>query len=238
MYVDYKDLGSYPEVDYKVELDSAEDVATLLSTFEEVRKKVSYDSITGVTADVNKNFYMILNGRGTFDLYSYIAENYESPVLINCINARLLFPESISRRLPKPLLPKVIEKEDEPETGYMSEDDVPTGYLDEDLSDNREVILYITNLRDGVRTEIPKRGLTMGRSKSKADYVISGNTNVGRVHCNLYYDGNVLKVHDLKSLNGTYVNNRRVREEDCKIGVGDKLTLADEDFEISGREVR
>ena len=42
----------------------------------------------------------------------------------------------------------------------------------------------------------------------------------------------------MKSLNGTYVNNRRVREEDCKIGVGDKLTLADEDFEISGREVR
>jgi len=47
--------------------------------------------------------------------------------------------------------------------------------------------------------------------------------SVSREHCELTVIGDALKVKDLASSNGTYVNNRRVNEE--SLGAGDRLVV-------------
>ena len=47
--------------------------------------------------------------------------------------------------------------------------------------------------------------------------------NVSRRHCEISLEGEDLKVKDLASSNGTYVNNKRVNE--CSLGAGDRLVV-------------
>ncbi len=47
--------------------------------------------------------------------------------------------------------------------------------------------------------------------------------NVSRRHCEISLDGNELKVKDLASSNGTYVNNKRINE--CSLAAGDRLVI-------------
>lgn len=47
--------------------------------------------------------------------------------------------------------------------------------------------------------------------------------NVSRRHCEISLVGAELKVKDLASSNGTYVNNRRINE--CSLGAGDRLVV-------------
>lgn len=227
MYVKASDIGRFPELQEVGVLNSVEDVATLLDTFINVRKKYSYKSITGVLKDAQGFYYFVVGGNDFFDLYSFINSKFGEDIEVSCVNAKYLFPRRLSRGIKKGLecVGQVNSYSED------DEDDIPTGYLDGGL-DGSDTIYSILRKSDGMKTTIPAGGIIMGRSSSKANYVIKGNTNVGRVHCNLYIENGVLKVHDFNSLNGTFVNNRRVQGVDVVVNVGDKLTLADEEFEI------
>lgn len=62
---------------------------------------------------------------------------------------------------------------------------------------------------------------TLGRSL-RSDFVIDVPL-VSRVHCNLLASANGLEVEDLKSTNGTFVNNQRVQRSSLR--EGDRLKL-------------
>jgi len=62
---------------------------------------------------------------------------------------------------------------------------------------------------------------TLGRSL-RADFVIDAPL-VSRIHCNLSASANGLEVEDLKSTNGTFVNNQRIRRSNLR--EGDHLKL-------------
>lgn len=47
--------------------------------------------------------------------------------------------------------------------------------------------------------------------------------NVSRRHCEISLVGDELKVRDLASSNGTYVNNRRINE--CSLSAGDRMVV-------------
>lgn len=229
MYVKASDLGNFPGLSRVDKLDSVEDVATLIDTFVNVRRLFDYKEITEVLKDSQGYYYFVVGGEGEFDLYSFINSMFDEDVEVSCVNAWYLFPERLSRGVREGLK---YESKPEEEVDEVDEDDIPTGYLEGNpLGD--DIVYSILRKADGTITNISESGITMGRG-SKADYVIKGNTNLGRVHCNLYVDRGVLKVHDFNSLNGTFVNNRRVANADVVINIGDKLTLADEEFEIVG----
>lgn len=228
MYVKASDLSNFPELKRVESLDSVEDVATLLDTFVNVRKKYDYKSLNGVMMDKEGHYYFIVDGSDDFNLYSFVNNSFGEDIEVSCVNALYLFPRRLSRGISKGLeyIPQVQQNYNEDD-----EDDIPTGYLDSNPI-GEDTVYSILRKSDGTRVSIPAGGIIVGRSASKANYVIKGNTNVGRVHCEIYAENGVLKVHDFNSLNGTFVNSRRVQGVDVVLNVGDKLTLADEEFEI------
>ncbi|MCR4649868.1 MAG: FHA domain-containing protein [Lachnospiraceae bacterium] len=62
---------------------------------------------------------------------------------------------------------------------------------------------------NGERITIDKSELTVGKSSSNADYVIS-KPSVSRAHAKLIYRDNSLFLKDLKSTNGTFINGEKL----------------------------
>jgi pSer/pThr/pTyr-binding forkhead associated (FHA) protein len=78
------------------------------------------------------------------------------------------------------------------------------------------VLVYFKS--DGERKDFPLRKgkSTVGRQED-CDYRIPLN-QVSRLHCEFVLDDDGLTVRDLKSSNGTYVNNKRIAETKLKPG--------------------
>jgi hypothetical protein len=74
----------------------------------------------------------------------------------------------------------------------------------------------------------------VGRSADECAIAVLHHT-VSAVHAQLRRDGDVLRVHDRGSLNGTFVNGVRVRES--LLGHGDLVAFGEVRFYISTREV-
>jgi pSer/pThr/pTyr-binding forkhead associated (FHA) protein len=62
---------------------------------------------------------------------------------------------------------------------------------------------------------------TVGRAP-RADFVLDAAL-VSRLHCRLEAGDDTLEVFDLKSTNGTYVNDKRV--ERARLAIGDRLRV-------------
>lgn len=227
MYILKENLQDYTNLSKVTEFGSIEDISTFIDTFERVREEKGYENIVDVVQDSNGFYYFVIDGgSGDFNIFEFINSIGTFGIDVSCINAKLVFPRRLSRGIN--ILSK--DTDEDVSTSYLDEEDLPTGFLDD--SDRVEYTLVRSS--DGSRVTIPFNGMKMGRKSSEVDYVIKGNTNVGRVHCELYYAGSVLKVHDFKSLNGTFVNNKKVSfDSDCELNVGDILTLAEERFTIA-----
>lgn len=221
MYILPNNVSKFPNLRKVEKLNSVNDVATLLDTFKRVREVVSYKDIADVLEDEEGFYFFLLGGEGDFSLYDFINNVFDEDIRVSCINANLVFPVRLSRGVKEAL-----DTSDE-----IDEDDIPTGFLGGDDPDVDKVY-FIVRKSDGSKTEIPQKGIVVGRSSKKSDYVVRGNDNIGRVHCQLYMEDGVLRVHDFKSKNGTFVNNVKVRYDYVILKDGDTLTLADEEFLI------
>ena len=62
---------------------------------------------------------------------------------------------------------------------------------------------------------INKNGFVIGRSETRADYIIVDNPSISRVHSTLYIDGSHCYISDNNSLNKTFVNGRMLNENEC-----------------------
>jgi hypothetical protein len=92
---------------------------------------------------------------------------------------------------------------------------------------------------EGEVLPVPAEGLELGRDCPDCARVpgLPGLLQVGRRHCRLYWEDGVLLVEDLMSLNGTYLDGRRVPARvPWPVTVGATLRLAD-DVEIPVREM-
>lgn len=95
---------------------------------------------------------------------------------------------------------------------------------------------YIKSLEDNREIKVSREQFILGKSKERAHGIISGNTAISRVHCEIILDGNQAYVTDLGSSNGTFVNGRRIQQGvHEKITEGSKLRLANMDFIILRR---
>lgn len=77
-------------------------------------------------------------------------------------------------------------------------------------TDDKPKAVILTGIKQPdfvIRTD--KEEFTIGKYEKMADFVIPNNTAISRQHCKVYL-GSELYVEDLNSLNGTFVNGRRL----------------------------
>lgn len=207
-------------------LDTVEDVATLVEVFEIALTETTSSYIVDVVGDREKNYLFVVSDSpvDTFDFYEFINSRYTGDIIVNCINAKLLFPRGKSRGIFNGDL--VDEEQDEEEaTGYMDEDEL------EDIVSGESLRLLYPKL--GAELAITREGTIIGRSSKQSDYVIHGNGNISRKHCKVYRSGNSYFVHNYEPPNGTFVDGIRVQfNQDREIFEGNILMLADEEFRV------
>lgn len=81
--------------------------------------------------------------------------------------------------------------------------------------------------------KVNKDEFVIGRNPAVVDGVISFNRLIGRVHCKIYKKGNQYQVMDMKSTNGTYINDIKLEINQLySIKNGDCLRLANSKFKI------
>ena len=200
---------------------SVEDVATLVEVFENTLMSVGVNQIAGVLTNEVGDYLFLIDGMDNeFDFYDFVNKAYVGDTVVNCVNAKLLFPRGKSRGMYTP-----IEE--------LSEEDTPTGYLDEDSADElvTGVVNYVQYTKTGESFPITKEGTIVGRSSSLSDFVIHGNGNLSRSHCKFYKNGLELIVEDMDSSNGTYVNGKKLSTcGKSTIDVGDVIKIAGEEL--------
>ena len=88
----------------------------------------------------------------------------------------------------------------------------------------------LTRMRTKESVSINKTEFVIGRERSRVDYCINDNTNVGRAHAKILNRGGTAYLVDMNATNGTFLNNVKVSGTQVALKNGDKITLADEDF--------
>lgn len=215
---------------------SREDVATLLEVFERLLGLgISSSRVVSVVADDSGKYVFIVNNdeSGNFDLYDFINQNYSGDTVVNCVNAKMLFPKSLSRGVFNGSMYE--EKEGNTQNLSDSEEDTPTGYIDEDELDaivngGSKKLLHV---RLGLEIPIPSDGIIIGRSSKQSQYIVHGNINVSRKHARVFFREGNYYIHNYEPPNGTYVNGLKVgNNDDMLIPDDGTLMLADEEFKL------
>ena len=86
---------------------------------------------------------------------------------------------------------------------------------------------------ESVNIPITKENFLIGKSVQMADGVISFNKAISRIHCRIIYIDGRYFIKDEKSVNGTFVNNRRVPVDgQVHIYLGDIIRRANSDFQV------
>lgn len=80
---------------------------------------------------------------------------------------------------------------------------------------------------------ISKALFVIGKERSKVDFCIPDNNSISRNHANIVCRGGVYYIVDKNSTNYTFVNGNKVTPgQEVKLNSGDKIKLADEEFEF------
>lgn len=87
--------------------------------------------------------------------------------------------------------------------------------------------------RTGESVGINTENFVIGRERKTSNYCIADNTSISRSHVTLNVRGGITYLTDMNAANGTFVNGVKVMpRQEIALKNGDKITLADEDFEF------
>ena len=96
---------------------------------------------------------------------------------------------------------------------------------------NEKPVPHLVRVKTGEIINITKPEFSIGKSESKADYTITDNTAVSRVHCIIIQKNGVNYIKDNNSTNHTYLNGVEL-EPDKEVLLKNKTTvrMGDEEF--------
>lgn len=118
--------------------------------------------------------------------------------------------------------------------GEPSKETRVSGYLPVPQPGNPAAVLVgVGGPAEGMRFPIEKAVVRIGADRSN-DFCITGDEYVSRNHAYIRYEGGSLFVVDEGSLNGTYVNERKVTSTAVAIGPGDRLRFGNSTFLLQG----
>lgn len=101
------------------------------------------------------------------------------------------------------------------------------------VEEKKEAVLI--HLKDGVRKAISTDSFSIGKSNVN-DYCMKDNSAVSRKHATIVHRDDAFYLLDCESTNGTFLNDKRIQSgEEMLLEDGDKIVLADEEFEIEIR---
>lgn len=87
--------------------------------------------------------------------------------------------------------------------------------------------------KNGETAKISKPTYSIGKERQKVDFCIPDNNSVSRNHANILCKGGTYYIVDRNSTNYTYVNGNKINpNQEIKLNSGDKIKLADEEFEF------
>ena len=87
--------------------------------------------------------------------------------------------------------------------------------------------------KNGESISITKPSFSIGKERSKVDFCVPDNNSVSRSHANIVCKGGVYYIIDNNSTNFTFVNGNKISpRQEVKLNSGDKIKLADEEFEF------
>lgn len=91
----------------------------------------------------------------------------------------------------------------------------------------------LIRVKNGETATIAKPNYTIGKERAKVDFCIPDNNSISRVHVNIVCKGGAYFITDNNSTNYTFVNgNKIVPRQEVMLNPGDKIRLADEEFEF------
>ena len=87
--------------------------------------------------------------------------------------------------------------------------------------------------KNGETALISKPQFIIGKERQKVDFCVPDNNSVSRNHANILCKGGVYYIVDKNSTNYTFVNGNKLNpNQEVKLNSGDKIKLADEEFEF------
>lgn len=123
----------------------------------------------------------------------------------------------------------------------LARDDATTGAVDAEPSGDpghgaspqpAATPVCLVRERDGLRLEVGRGPLSMGRS-AKCDLHVGGNPSVSRVHATVSATGQGIAICDQGSANGTFVDGSRIESKVvCEVARGETFLLGDECFRV------
>ncbi len=121
----------------------------------------------------------------------------------------------------------------------VAEDEQPVSFkIDTDeigsaMSNNDAVRVrsWLLRAKTNETISLPQGEFKLGRSNTQSDYVISGNSGVGRLHARIITRGAQSFVIDNNSVNKTFLNSRELEaEKEYLLENGDSIRLMNEKF--------
>lgn len=98
---------------------------------------------------------------------------------------------------------------------------------------SKKVTAYLVRAKNNEKIMLSKPQFRVGKEKSYVDYFIGDNTAISRSHAVFIIREGSYYVMDTNSTNHTFVNGKMLQSNvETKIEPGDKIRLANEDFEL------
>lgn len=93
------------------------------------------------------------------------------------------------------------------------------------------VSAYLVRQQTGEKAYITKSRFVLGKDRTRADFIITGNKTVSRMHAEIYFDNGYYYIRDLNSTNHTFVDGNIVTmKTKYKLTNGTVIGLSDEDL--------
>ena len=100
-------------------------------------------------------------------------------------------------------------------------------------SQPKQFKLIAMDIQPRVEIVVDKPEFVIGKKQSVVDGVVSFNKLISRVHCKIVLKQQQYYIEDLKSANGTYVNNVRLQPNvPTRIKHGDIVRMANSNFQV------
>ncbi|MCD8156158.1 MAG: trypsin-like peptidase domain-containing protein [Clostridiales bacterium] len=101
------------------------------------------------------------------------------------------------------------------------------------LGGNMQPKATLTRRKNGESATIQKSLFVIGKERAKVDFCIPDNNSISRKHAEITCKGGIYYIKDNNSTNFTFVNGNKISpNQEMKLNSGDKIKLADEEFEF------
>lgn len=256
--IDYDNAGGISTID---RLDNYQ-VADVLREWKKCFTPYLWMYTQGIGVSSSGEYYIVTSPKDEdgspipaaepFDLYAWVKQVSGADVNMATAN---LFMDSYTRPSPEPAMsapqpspavqqpqpqpqPQYTYSDPQPDPGVFDEDedmDATSFFDDEEDSQSESLIEYSMRSIDGsYDVEVLKgKPILVGRNKKQCALVLR-DKGVSRVHAKLYVgDDNALYVNDIGSVNGTYVNDRRIANfHPVRLSSGDRVKFYIEEFQV------